>query len=256
MDVSTCSTAVLPAHSKLNLQFWDTLYQGKKDDWTCDKKDKELFKFHDVLVNGKTGLSVLIPMCGRSQIVLWFAERGHRVVGIEWSELAIKQFFVENGLAYSEKSCRIGGIEMTVYMCTAHDKSITIYCGDLFAFKEDNLGGFDCTFDHGSIGSFDFTDIKRTMYAELMSSFTKPGGRIILSFFDYEHSEHPMIPFAVTEKEVTTLYREHFKPPQLLQEYDAKKTTELCDLKEDSTFPVWTFSRYSWKVVLLIKTSS
>ena len=31
---------------------------------------------------------------------------------------------------------------MPVY--TAHNKAITIYCGDLFAFKEDNLGGFDC----------------------------------------------------------------------------------------------------------------
>ena len=171
MDVSTCSTAVLPAHSKLNLQFWDTLYQGKKDDWTCDKKDKELFKFHDVLVNGKTGLSVLIPMCGRSLIVLWCAERGHRVVGIEWSELAIKQFFVKNDLAYSSKSCRIGGIEMPVYTCTAHDKSITIYCGDLFAFKEDNLGGFDCIFDHGSIGSFDFTQGRS-------QDFRKEGARL------------------------------------------------------------------------------
>ena len=81
---------------------------------------------------------------------------------------------------------------MPVY--TAHDKTITIYCGDLFAFKEDNLGGFDCIFDHGSIGSFDLTKVKRTTYAEIMDSFTKPGGRILLSFFDYEHSEHPLYP--------------------------------------------------------------
>ena len=79
--------------------------------------------------------------------------------------------------------------------------------------KEDNLGGVDCIFDHGSIGSFDFTDtVERTMYAELMNSFTKPGGRIVLSFFDYEHSEHPTVPFAVTEEEVTTLYKEHLAP--------------------------------------------
>ncbi len=92
MDASTSTTAatVPPAH--LNLQFWDTLYQGKKDDWTGEKKDKELFKFHDVLINGKTGLAILVPMCGKSRIVRWFAKRGHRVVGIEWSELAIKQF--------------------------------------------------------------------------------------------------------------------------------------------------------------------
>jgi hypothetical protein len=50
MDASTSTTAatVPPAH--LNLQFWDILYQGKKDDWTGEKKDNELF-------NGKTGLA-------------------------------------------------------------------------------------------------------------------------------------------------------------------------------------------------------
>ena len=251
MDASTSTIAVSPAHP--NKQLWDKLYKGKKDEWTSEKTDKELFKFHDVLTNGKTGLAILVPLCGKSQIMQWFAEGGHHVVGIEWSELAVKQFFEENGLAYSIKSCTIGGIEMPVY--TASDKAITIYCGDLFAFKEDNLGGFDCILDHASIGSFDFTDVKRSMYAELMNSFTKPGGRIVLSFFDYEHSEHPIVPFAVTEKEVTILYKEHFNPPQLLQEYNAKQTTDIFDLKEDSMFPVWTFSRYSWKVVLLIKAS-
>ena len=144
---------------------------------------------------------------------------------------------------------------MPVY--TANDKTVIIYCGDLFAFKEDNLGGFNCIFDHGSIGSFDFTDVKRTMYAELMSSFTRPGGRNLLSFFDYEHSEHPTVPFAVTEEEVTTLYKDHFKPPQLLHEFDATKTINLFDIKEGRTlFPVWTLSRFSWKVVLLIKHSA
>ena len=235
-----------------NYQIWDRIYEDQGDGWTSEKVNKELLKFHDVLINCKTGLAILVPMCGKSRIMLWFAERGHRVVGIEWSGVAVKQFFEENCLAYNTKSCIIGGIEMPVY--TAHDKTITIYCGDLFAFKEDNLGGFDCIFDHGSIGSFNFTDtVKRAMYAELMNSFTKPGGRIILSFFDYEHSEHPTVPFAVTEEEVTTLYKEHFNPPQLLQEYNAKQTIEIYDMPEDSPFPVSTFSRYSWKVVLLIK---
>ena len=50
-----------------------------------------------------------------------------------------------------------------------------------------------CIFDYGSIGSFDFTDVKRSTYAELMSSFTRPGHRNLLSFFDYEHSKHPTV---------------------------------------------------------------
>lgn len=241
-----------PAHP--NKQLWDKLYQDQKDGWTCEKADKELLKFHDILTDTKTGLDILVPMCGKTQVMLSLAEKGHRVIGIDFSELAVKQFFEENSLAYSIWSCNIGEVEMSVY--TGKDKAITIYCGDLFAFKQDNLGGFDCIFDHGSIGSFDTTEVKRTMYAELMNSFTKPGGRILLSIFDYKHSEHPIIPFAVTEEEVVNLYREHFKSPQLLQEFDAMKTADLFNLQEGSIFPVWTLSRFSWKLLLLIKDSA
>ena len=138
-------------------------------------------------------------------------------------------------------------------MYTASDKAITIYCGDLFAFKEDNLGGFDCIFDHGSIGSFDFIEIPRSTYAELMTSFTKPGGKILLSFFDYEHSEHPTVPFAVTEKEVVNLYKENFKTPELVQEFDDTKTADLFNMSPNTIFPVWTLNRFSWKLLLLVK---
>ena len=61
MDISTTATAGSPAHP--NLQLWDKLYQGKKDECTNEKADKELFKFHDILTDGKIGLDILVPMC-------------------------------------------------------------------------------------------------------------------------------------------------------------------------------------------------
>lgn len=75
--------------------------------------------------------------------------------------------------------------------------------------------------DQGSIGSFDFTKVTRETYASLMSSFVKPNGRMIVSIADYECSEHPTLPFAVTEEEIVKLYKEYFQAPELLQEYNA-----------------------------------
>ena len=137
---------------------------------------------------------------------------------------------------------------MPVY--TANAKAITIYCGDLFDFKDDNLGGFDCIFDHGSIGSFDFTKVSRETYASLMNSFMKPNGRMLLSIFDYEHSEHPTIPFAVTEEEVVKLYKENFQSPELLQEFNAK---DFCNTFPGIHLPVQTLSHFSLKLFLLVK---
>ena len=251
MATPTSSDSSPVAH--IGKTLWDKLYKEQKDQWTRTSVDQELFKFHDILANGKTGLDILVPMCGKTSVLLLLAKKGHRVTGIEWSELSIKQFFEMNGLGYTTKSCNIGDTEMTVY--TANDKSITIYSGDIFAFKDDNLGGFDCIFDHGSIGSFEPTKVKRTTYAQLISSFTKPGGRVLLSFFDYDHSEHPTYPFAITEDEVTTLYIDDFNSPKLLDEIDATKAVDLFGQRErqDVSFPIWTLNRFSWKIVLLTK---
>ena len=108
-------------------------------------------------------------------------------------------------------------------------------------------------FDHGAIGCFDFEEEKRTTYAKIIRQFTNPGGRILLSTFDYEHSEHPTIPFAVTEEEIVSLYKGQFEHPQLLAELDHVKTAETFDLyaQGPNRFPVWTFSRFSWKILLL-----
>lgn len=159
----------------------------------------------------------------------------------------MKQFFKENDLPCSTQLYHFGGAQIPVY--TANDKNITIYCGDLFSFKDDNLSGSDCIFDHGSIGSFDFTVVTRETYASLMNSFTKPNGRNLLSTFDYEHSEHPTIPFVVT-KEIVKPYRKHFQPPQLLQEFNAD---DFYSVFPGILFPVQALSRFSWKIFLLVK---
>lgn len=234
-----------------SMQLWNKLYKEQKDEWTSEAVDTEVLMFHDIVTNGKIGLDILVPMCGRSKIMLSFADKGHRIVGIEWSELAVKQFFEENCLEYTTQPFETGGIQMLAYH--ASNKAITIYCGDLFAFKDDNLGGFDCILDHGSIGSFDNTMAKRIMYAKLMTSFTKPGGRVLLSIFDYEHAEHPTIPFAVTEEQVVNLYQQSFQTPKLLQTFDATKFTHLFNLHPGTLFPVWALSRFAWKILLLVK---
>ena len=227
------------------------MYTESKDQWTKKAADCELFKFYDVITNGKENLSVLLPLCGKTEALLYFAEKGHRVVGIEWSEVAVKMFFQKNNLSYSCQTRNISGTDIPVF--TANDKDITIYCANIFSFEYENLGGFDCICDHGSIGSINKDD--RAKYANVIGTFTKPGGRMLLSIFDYDYSEHPFPPFAVTQEEVTSLYSSSFEIPEVLQELDASKTAEIYELTPDGVFPVMTFSRMSWKFLFLIKQS-
>jgi len=227
------------------------LYTEGEDVWTKQEGDKTLLKFHDILTNGKTGLDILVPMCGETKILLHLAEKGHRVVGIEWSQVAVRQFLEENKLEYTTQLCKIGGTDIPVYK--VKDKAVTVYCGDFFAFKEHNMGPFDCVFDHGALACFSFQAGERLAYAEIINSVTKPGGRIPQSIFDYEHTEHPMVPFALTEAELVILYEEDFDI-KLLQEFNAQEFVDVFKFpSETDRFPVMSFSYFSWKILLLAK---
>ena len=99
-----------PAHP--NVQLWDMLYQEGKDEWTKEAVDQELLKFRPMLTDNKTSLDIFVPMCGKSKVMLLLAEEGHRVVGIEWSKVAVEKFFEENNLEYTTQLC-IGGTDVT-----------------------------------------------------------------------------------------------------------------------------------------------
>lgn len=49
-------------------------------------------------------LSVLVTLCGKTLDLLWLCEQGHEVTGVELVEVAAKEFFEENNVAYSVSS--------------------------------------------------------------------------------------------------------------------------------------------------------
>ena len=235
---------------KPDQKLWDFLYVNKKDVWTMEEADDVFTEFYKELTQGKANQNILVPLCGRSKVMITLADQGHNIVGIEWSKVAVEMFFEENELSYVKSVYNLDGKEAPLYK--AKEKAIAIYCADIFAFKDhQGFGPFDCILDHGSIGSF---DTSRTIYATLMSPFTKPGGRVLMSIFDYDHSEHPSIPFAVTEEEVNSLFKEDFKSITLVKELDAQRTADIFAMHDpDCIFPVLTLSRMSWKVLLMVK---
>ena len=228
---------------------WDTLYQDKNDFWTQDAAYDMYMELSNSLTRGKANQNILVPLCGRSKLMLKLAEQGHTIVGIEWSKTAIEAFFEENELAYQELFFKLK--EKQIPMFRAKEKPITIYCGDLLTFQDHaGIGPFDWIQDHGSIGCF---ATGRSSYAAIMDSFTKPGGKVLLSIFDYDHSEHPSIPFAVSEKEVNFLFKDNFKTITLEKELDATATAQIFHQESGGIFPVLKLSQMSWKIMLLEK---
>lgn len=139
---------------------------------------------------------VLVPLCGKTRDMLWLAGEGHRVIGVELSELAVKAFFADNALV-PEISSRGPFIRYAV-------DEIEILCGDFFDLDRDQLGPVEAVFDRASLVALPAG--MRADYARQLGVLLEPESTVLLVTFDYPQSQMDGPPFAVREEEVHALY--------------------------------------------------
>ncbi|CAM3741013.1 Thiopurine S-methyltransferase [Bordetella sputigena] len=149
------------------------------------------------------GSRVLVPLCGKSLDMLWLAERGLHVLGVELSPLAVQQFFDENGLAAQARQSPMG----EHYSARHGAGNIEIICGDIFKVDADTLR--DCTgvFDRAALVALP-RDMRapyvRHVYGQLADDYQG-----LLVTLDYPQAEMDGPPFCVDDDEVQALYAGH-----------------------------------------------
>ena len=124
--------------NNLWLKFW----RDQRDDFHQVEVNALLIKFWPKL-DANQQQRVLVPLCGKSLDMLWLAEQGYNVLGIELSPVAVKAFFLENHLVYQRK--QKGKFRLWV------SGKISILCGDYFALKKSDLGQIDHVYDKAAL---------------------------------------------------------------------------------------------------------
>lgn len=147
------------------------------------------------------GSRVLVPLCGKSLDLLWLAGEGHRVVGVELSQIAVAQFFAEQGL---QPTITAQGPFQRYQV-----DELEILCGDFYALTPALLGPIDAVYDRASLIAM--PPERRPAYAAQLTRLTAGAVRMLLICMDYPQDEMAGPPFSVPEAEVRTLYREHFE---------------------------------------------
>lgn len=138
------------------------------------------------------GSRVFVPLAGKSLDMLWLAAQGHRVLGVELSPLAIRQFFADNGLtpevheSASGIHYRAGGIELV--------------CGDAFALDAALLADCAGVYDRAALVALP-PDLRRRYVGELYARLPH-GCRGLLITLEYPRHEKVGPPFSVEEAEV------------------------------------------------------
>ncbi|WEK08502.1 MAG: thiopurine S-methyltransferase [Candidatus Pseudomonas colombiensis] len=141
------------------------------------------------------GAQVLVPLCGKSLDLMWLANRGHRVLGVELSEKAVEGFFHEQGLAPTVT--QQGAFK--VYQ----DGSIQLWCGDVFALRAEDVAGVAGFYDRAALIAL--PPEMRERYAVHLRTILPQGCDGLLITMDYDQALIEGPPFAVLDEEVERL---------------------------------------------------
>jgi len=144
---------------------------------------------------------VFVPLCGKSLDMIWLAEQGHQVIGVELSPIAVRDFFKENGLKPIKKQC--GQFTLWQY------ERISIFCGDYFSLRKNDLGKIDIVYDRASLTALP-EEIRKNYVTQLRTIVQNKTKLFILTIEDADENETLKHALGVDD-EINTLYAEDFE---------------------------------------------
>ncbi len=148
---------------------------------------------------------VLVPLCGKSEDLVWLAARHDQVQGVELSNIAVRSFFAEH--FYTPLVMPVDG-RHELYQFD----ELSIYVGDFFSAP---LKPVELVYDRAALVAL--PQEMRRDYAQRVKSLLKAGGRILLITLDYPQQQMAGPPFSVPEQEVRELFAE-FKVTRLFRD--------------------------------------
>jgi thiopurine S-methyltransferase len=159
--------------------------------------------------------TVLVPLCGKSNDMLWLSQSGWRVVGVEASPIACKAFFTDNLLNYqiiAERSFQIFSSDQ-----------IIIYCGDFFEFESVCKTQFNAFYDRAALIALP-EDLRWKYSKTLIQLFKKTPEQQstfgLLVGLEYSKIDGNGPPFSVKREEIFKLFQDAFDITEVERERD------------------------------------
>jgi len=148
---------------------------------------------------------VFVPLCGKSLDLKWLRDRGHTVMGVELSAVALESFCMANGVPARRRS--LGDFD--VYEA----EGLRLFRGDFFALTPEILGSVAAVYDRAALISW--TPELREAYVAHLTALTGPGTNTLLVTVEYQQEQMSGPPFSVGADDVGRLYARHHEIKQL-----------------------------------------
>lgn len=196
-----------------------------ENNYWLDKWKKNDIAFHEQCVNAdlityinelnlKPGDYIFVPLCGKTKDILWLAEKGFHVIGVELSLIACNDFFTElNTKPHITKQSNF-----TKYQYN----NIELLCGDLFNLTSFDLPNIHAVYDCKALIALP-SDLRKNYVDHIVACV---GTKIRILLFTREtNCQVKPPPFPVNQAEINLLYGSYFDV-QLL------KHTTMTDIPE------------------------
>ncbi|MEZ8823883.1 thiopurine S-methyltransferase [Vibrio sp. 10N.261.55.A7] len=177
-------------------EFWHNKWAANQIGFHLDDVNPLLTQFWP-MTSPKRSDSVFVPLCGKSEDLVWLATKHADVKGVELSNIAVRSFFAEH--FYTPMVTTLNG-QHELYQFD----ELSIYTGDVFTAPIQQV---DIVYDRAALIAL--PESMRVDYANLIKSKLTQSGRILLVTLEYQQEEMAGPPFSVPRSEVESLFSEY-----------------------------------------------
>lgn len=146
------------------------------------------------------GSRVFVPLCGASLDLIWFAEQGYDVIGVELSPIAIASFF-------TALQCQPIPQQVGQFSVWEHGR-LKILCGDFFALSPTDLGTIDLVYDRAALTALP-EEIRPQYVAHLTAILDTRTQILLLTIEDAEVTDTAEQVYGIAD-EIKALYAETY----------------------------------------------
>ena len=175
--------------------FWVNRWKRRQIGFHENEVNVHLRTFWPVL-NAVSSATVFVPLCGKSRDMLWLRDRGHPVIGVELSRLAVDAFFSENNL--SARWRKSGSFDI------CEGEGIRILCGNFFDLTSNDVAAVTAVYDRAALVAL--PPVMQDAYVAHNLRLFNRGTRVLLVTLEFEQNETDGPPFSIPEADVQRLY--------------------------------------------------
>jgi thiopurine S-methyltransferase len=178
----------------MQAEFWLACWENDHLGFQLDNVHPMLQQLLPQLV--LTANSVFVPLCGKSLDIAFLAQQ-YKVVGVELSDIACRDFFAQQQLRPTITQPVAG------YNCYV-TKQITLWQGDFFSLPQQAVA--ECQFIYDRAALIAMPEAMRQQYVSKLVSLFQSGTRILLISVEYPQLEKAGPPFSVNRVQLQQLF--------------------------------------------------